>query len=157
MQKPQKMNMYVIFIDDELYESADNYEEAKHLYSTIDATCLAQYNGHRKSLMARIDGTDYRIKSGIISKSAKDVVRNASQAMMLRADGRVNDLPEDLAERILKEWHLQPVRLDENTVMYVSPNPGTRAYNPLATGICRRFANLADIVVGDVVLCSRDM
>ena len=28
MQKPQEMNMYVIFIDDELYESADNYEEA---------------------------------------------------------------------------------------------------------------------------------
>lgn len=151
------MNTYVIFIDDELYESADNYEEAKHLFSTIDATCLAQYNGHRKSLMARIDGTDYCLKSGIISKSAKDVVRNASPAMMLRADGRVNDLPEDLAERIRKEWHLMPVRLDESTVMYVSPNPGTRAYNPLATGICRGFANLADIVVGDVVLCSRDM
>lgn len=151
------MNTYVIFIDDELYEYADNYEEAKHLFSTIDTTCLAKYNGHMKSLMARIDGTDYCLKSGIISKSAKDVVRNASPAMMLRADGRVNDLPEDLAERIRKEWHLMPVRLDESTVMYVSPNPGTRAYNPLATGICRGFTNLADIVVGDVVLCSRDM
>lgn len=141
MQKPQEMNMYVIFIDDELYESADNYEEAKHLFGTIDATCLAKYNGHRKSLMARIDGTDYRIKSGIISQSTK----------------KYECLPEDLTERIRKEWHLQPVRLDENTVMYVSPNPGTIAYNPLATGIYHGFANLADVVVGDVVLCSRDM
>ena len=147
------MNTYVIFIDDELYESADNYEEAKHLFSTIDATCLAKYNGHMKSLMARIDGTDYRIKSGIISRSAKNVVRNASPAMMLRTDGRANDLPGDLAERIRKEGQLQPVRLDKNTVMYVSPNPRTRAYNPLTAGICRRSVNLADVVVGDVLLC----
>lgn len=131
------MNTYVIFIDDELYESADNYEEAKHLFSTIDATCLAKYNGHRKSLMARIDGTDYRIKSGIISRSAKKCVC----------------LPEDHAERIRKEDQLQPVRLDKNTVMYVSPNPRTNAYNPLASGICRRFVSLADVVVGDVLLC----
>lgn len=68
------MNKYVILIDDELYESADNYEVAKHLYNTIDDTCLAKYNGHRKFLMARLCGTDYRIKSGIISKPAKDVV-----------------------------------------------------------------------------------
>ena len=68
------MNMYLIYIDDELYESADNYEVAKHLYNTVDETCLAKYNGHRKFLMARLCGTDYRIKSGIISKSAKDVV-----------------------------------------------------------------------------------
>ena len=128
------MNMYVIFIDDELYESAENYEVAKHLYSTIDATCLAKYNGHRKSLMARIDGTDYRIKSGIISR-------------------RVNDIPEEHAERIRKEDQLIPVRLDENTVMYVSPNPRTSAYNTLATGVWRRFVDLADVVVGDVVLC----
>ena len=147
------MNTYVIFIDDEFYESADNYEEAKHLFSTIDATCLAKYNGHMKSLMARIDGTDYRIKSGIISRSAKNVVRNASPALMLRTDGRANDLPGDLGERIRKEGQLQPVRLDKNTVMYVSPNPRTRAYNPLATGICRRFVNLADVMVGDVLFC----
>ena len=67
------MNKYVILIDDELYESADNYEVAKHLYNTVDETCLAKYNGHRKFLMARLCGTDYRIKSGIISKSAEDV------------------------------------------------------------------------------------
>ena len=134
------MNMYVIFIDDELYESADNYEEAKHLFSTIDATCLAKYNGHMKSLMARIDGTDYRIKSGIISRSAKKCVC----------------LPEDHAERIRKEDRLQPVRLDENTVMYVSPNPRTRAYNPLTAGICCRSVNLADVVVGDVLLCASE-
>jgi hypothetical protein len=126
------MNMYVIFIDDELYESAENYEVAKHLYNTVDDTCLAKYNGHRKSLMARIDGADYRIKSGIISR-------------------RVNDIPED--HDIRKEDQLIPVRLDENTVMYVSPNPRTNAYNPLATGSCRRFVDLADVVVGDVVLC----
>lgn len=126
------MNTYVIFIDDELYESAENYEAAKHLYNTVDDTCLAKYNGHRKSLMARIDGADYRIKSGIISR-------------------RVNDIPEDHAIR--KEDQLIPVRLDENTVMYVSPNPRTNAYNPLATGVCRRFVDLADVVVGDVVLC----
>lgn len=131
------MNTYVIFIDDELYESADNYEEAKHLFSTIDATCLAKYNGHRKSLMARIDRTDYRIKSGIISRSAK----------------KRGCLPEDHAERIRKEDQLQPVRLDNNTVMYVSPNPRTNAYNPFASGICRRFVSLADVVVGDVLFC----
>lgn len=131
------MNTYVIFIDDEFYESADNYEEAKHLFSTIDATCLAKYNGHMKSLMARIDGTDYRIKSGIITRSAK----------------KRECLPGDLAERIRKEDHLQPVRLDKNTVMYVSPNPRTRAYNPFASGICHRFVDLADVVVGDVLLC----
>lgn len=147
------MNTYVIFIDDELYESADNYEEAKHLFSTVDATCFAKYNGHMKSLMARIDGTDYRIKSGIISRSARNVVRNASPAMMLRTDGRANDLPGDHAERIRKQDHLQPVRLDKNTVMYVSPNPRTNAYNPFASGICRRFVSLADVVVGDVLLC----
>ena len=131
------MNTYVIFIDDELYESAENYEEAKHLFSTIDVNCLAKYNGHMKSLMARIDGTDYRIKSGIISRSAK----------------KRECLPGDHAERIRKEDRLQPVRLDKNTVMYVSPNPRTRAYNPLATGICRGFVSLADVVVGDVLLC----
>lgn len=147
------MNTYVIFIDDELYESADNYEEAKHLFSTVDATCLAKYNGHMKSLMARIDGTDYRIKSGIISRSAKNVARNASPALILRTEGRANDLPGDLAERIRKEGQLQPVRLDKNTVMFVSPNPRTRAYNPFASGICRRFVSLADVVVGDVLLC----
>ena len=131
------MNTYVILIDDDLYESADDYEVAKYLYNTVDDTCLAQYNGHRKSLMARIDGSDYRIKSGIISRSERSM----------------NDLPEDLAERIREEGHLRPVRQDENTVMYVRPNPRTRAYNPLAMGICRRLANLADVVVGDVVFC----
>ena len=64
------MNTYVIFIDDELYESSDNFKIAKYLYNTIDASCLAKYNGHRKLLLARIDGIDYRLKSGIISKSA---------------------------------------------------------------------------------------
>lgn len=146
------MNMYLIYIDDELYESADNYEVAKYLFSTVDATCLAEYNGHRKSLMARIDGTDYRIKSGIISRSAKNVVSNESPAIMLRADSRVNDLSEDLATRIRKYCHLQPVRLDESTVMYVGPNTSSSAYNTLATGICRRYVNLADVMVGDVVL-----
>ena len=67
------MNKYVILIDDELYESSDNFEIAKYLYNTIDDTCLAKYNGHRKFLMARLCGTDYRIKSGIISKPAEDV------------------------------------------------------------------------------------
>lgn len=129
------MNTYVILIDDELYEFADNYEEAKHIFSTIDATCLAKYNGHRKFLMARIDGTNYRIKSGIISQSSK------------------NDLPEDLTEQLRKNGHLQPVRLDENTVMYVRPNPRRSTYNPFATGTCRRFDNLADVMVGDVILC----
>lgn len=131
------MNRYVILIDDDLYESADNYEVAKYLYNTVDDTCLPEYNGHRKSLMARIDGTNYRIKSGIISRSERSV----------------NDLSEDLAERIREDGHLQPVRLDENTVMYVRPNPRTSAYNPLTMGICRRFVNLADVVVGDVVFC----
>ena len=65
----------------------------------------------------------------------------------------MNDLPGDLGERIRKEGQLQPVRLDKNTVMYVSPNPRTNAYNPLAAGICRRSVNLADVVVGDVLLC----
>lgn len=147
------MNTYVIFIDDELYESSDNFKIAKYLYNTIDASCLAKYNGHRKLLLARIDGIDYRLKSGIISKSAKNVVRNASPLMELCADGRVIDLPEKLAEHIKKDGYLIPVRLDETTVMYVCPNPRKKAYNPLATGICRRFNNLANVVVGDVVLC----
>ena len=147
------MNTYVIFIDDELFDSADNYEIAKYLYNTIDASRLAKYNGHRKSLMARIDGIDYRLKSGIISKSAKNVVRNASPVMMIGTDGRVNDLPEKLAEYIRKDGYLIPVRLDENTMMFICPNPRKRVYNPLATGICRRFNNLANVVVGDVVLC----
>lgn len=147
------MNKYVILIDDELYESADNYEVAKHLYNTIDDSCLAKYNGHRKLLLARIDGIDYRLKSGIISKSANNAVRHASPAMVLCADGRVIDLPEKLAEHIRKDGYLIPVTLEENTVMYVCPNPRKRAYNPLATSICRRFINLADVVVGDVVLC----
>lgn len=147
------MNTYVIFIDDELYESSDNFEIAKYLYNTIDASCLAMHNGHRKSLMARIDGIDYHIKSEIISQSANNVVRHASPAMIISADGRVNDLPEKLAELIKEDGYMIPVRLDENTMMFVSPNPRKKAYNPLATGICRRFNNLANAVVGDVVLC----
>ena len=147
------MNTYVIFIDDELYESSDNFEIAKYLYNTIDASCLAKYNGHRKLLLARINGIDYRLKSGIISKSAKNVVRNASLAMVLCADGRVIDLPEKLAEHIRKDGYMIPVKLEENTVMYVCPNPRKREYNPLATSICRRFINLSNVVVGDVILC----
>ena len=147
------MNTYVIFIDDELYESSDNFEIAKYLYNTIDASCLAKYNGHRKFLMARIDGNYFHIKSEIISKSANNAIRHVSPAMIIRTDGRVNDLPEKLAEHIRKDGYLIPVRLDETTVMYVCPNPRKRAYNPLATGICRRFNNLANVVVGDVVLC----
>ena len=147
------MNTYVIFIDDELYESSDNFKIAKYLYNTIDASCLAKYNGHRKFLMAKIDGNYYYIKSEIISKSANNAVRHASPAMVLCADGRVIDLPEKLAEHIRKDGYLIPVTLEENTVMYVCPNPRKRAYNPLATSICRRFINLADVVVGDVVLC----
>lgn len=147
------MNTYVIFIDDELYESSDNFEIAKYLYNTIDASCLAKYNGHRKFLMARIDGIDYHIKGEIISQSVNNVVRHASPAMMINTDGRVNDLPEKLAELIKEDGYMIPVRLDETTMMFVSPNPRKKAYNPLATGICRRFDNLADVVVGDVILC----
>lgn len=147
------MNTYVIFIDDELYDSSDNYEIAKYLYNTIDAICLAKYNGHRKLLLARIDGNYYHIKSEIISQSVNNAVRHASPLMELCADGRVIDLPEELAEHIRKDGYMRPVRLDENTVMYVCPNPRKRAYNPLATGICRRCNNLANVVVGDVVLC----
>lgn len=73
-KKLQEMNMYLIFIDDELYESAGSYEVAKYLYNTVDATCLAKYNGHRKSLVARIDGTDHHLQRGIISKSPEDIV-----------------------------------------------------------------------------------
>lgn len=147
------MNTYVIFIDDELYESSDNFEIAKYLYNTIDASCLAKYNGHRKLLMAMIDGINYHIKSEIISKSAKNVARHASPAMMISTDGRINDLPEKLAELIKEDGYMIPVRLNENTMMFVSPNPRKNAYNPLATGICRRFNNLANVVIGDVVLC----
>lgn len=147
------MNTYVIFIDEELYESSDNYEIAKYIYNTIDASCLAKYDGHRKLLMARIDGINYHIKSEIISKSVNNVVRHASPAMMISTDGRVNDLPEKLAQLIKEDGYMIPVRLDENTMMFVSPNPRKKAYNPLATGICRRFNNLANAVVGDVVLC----
>ena len=78
------MNTYVIFIDDELYESSDNFEIAKYLYNTIDASCLAKYNGHRKLLMARIDGINYHIKREIISQSANNAVRHASPAMIIR-------------------------------------------------------------------------
>lgn len=143
------MNTYVIFIDDELYESSDNFEIAKYLYNTFDA----RYNGHKKFLMARIDGINYHIKSEIISKSVNNVVRHASTAMIISADGRVNDLPDKLAEHIRKDGYLIPVTLDKTTVMYVCPNPRKKAYNPLATGICRRFNNLANAVIGDVVLC----
>ena len=143
------MNTYVIFIDDELYESSDNFEIAKYLYNTFDA----RYNGHKKFLMARIDGINYHIKSEIISQSANNAVRHASPAMKISTDGRVNDLPEKLAELIKEDGYMIPVRMDENTIMYVCPNPTKRAYNPLATSICRRFNNLANVVVGDVVLC----
>lgn len=147
------MNSYVIKIDDELYESADNYDVAKHLYNTVDSTCLLDYNGHRKSLMARIDGHDYQLKGGVISKSPEDIVRYSSPAMMLRADGRVNKLPDDSIDQIKRDGYLRPIKLDGSTTLYVNPNPRNNRYNPLATGICRRLAKLSDIVVGDVVLC----
>ena len=76
------MNTYVIFIDDELYESSDNFEIAKYLYNTIDASCSAKYNGHRKLLMARIDGNYYHIKSETISKSANNAVRRCLDDMV---------------------------------------------------------------------------
>ena len=147
------MNSYVIKIDDELYESADNYEVAKYLYNTVDATCLLEYNGHRKSLMARIDGHDYQLKGGVISKPPEDIVRYSSPAMMLRVDGRVNKLSEDSVDQIKRDGYIKPIRLDRSTILYVNPNPRNNRYNPLATGICRRLAKLSDIVVGDVVLC----
>lgn len=147
------MNTYVIYIDDDLYESADNYEVAKYLYDTVDASCLLEYNGHRKYLMARIDGQDYKLKSGTISKSPEDVVKYSSPVMMLCSDGRVNKLPEDSIESIKRSGYLRPVRLDASTTLYVNPNPRNNRYNPLATGICRIFAKLSDVVVGDVVLC----
>ena len=80
------MNMYLIFIDDELYESAGSYEVAKYLYNTVDATCLAKYNGHIKSLVARIDGTDHHLQRGIISKSPEDIaVGNVALCLSERA------------------------------------------------------------------------
>ena len=42
---------YKIFIDGEVYEESSNFDEAKHLYETVDETCLAHYYGHEKKLV----------------------------------------------------------------------------------------------------------
>lgn len=46
---------YKIFIDNEAYEESSNFDEAKHLYETVDETCLAHYYGHEKKLLDEND------------------------------------------------------------------------------------------------------
>lgn len=42
---------YKIFIDGEPYEGSSSFTEAKHLYQTVDQTCLHHHWGHEKSLV----------------------------------------------------------------------------------------------------------
>lgn len=52
------MNKYQIIIDGIPYESAKQINMAMHLYNTVDETCLNDYYGHQKELIA--DGNTIR-------------------------------------------------------------------------------------------------
>lgn len=56
---------YKIYIDNEAYEESSNFDEAKHLYETIDETCLSDYYGHEKKLL---DNDGKEIAKGTIEK-----------------------------------------------------------------------------------------
>lgn len=54
----ETMSKYQITIDGNLYEEAEQITMAMYLYNTVDKTCLHDYNGHQKELIA--DGKTIR-------------------------------------------------------------------------------------------------
>jgi len=58
-------------INDGLYESSPELEQAKVLYNTVDKTCLKSYIVETKTLVKVLDGKEEILKKGFIKNPRK--------------------------------------------------------------------------------------
>lgn len=71
--KEHIMVTYQIRINDGLYESSPELEQAEFLYNTVDKTCLKSYQGETKTLVKVLDGKEEILKKGIIKNPRKGI------------------------------------------------------------------------------------